>query len=165
MRKRVLVVDDVPDWRDLLEEILTGDYEVETVDNYEAAMQIIRRREAELVIVDLRLSPSDENDRQGLELLKQLTEYRINAIVLTGYPEQDIKQECEEKYKAFDFIDKSVVSANYEFIRNVVREVFSLLESKEKNKAKVIQDTSRGGSPLFDEDILSSWPLRKFRKK
>lgn len=165
MRKRVLVVDDVPDWRDQLEDILTSDYEVQTVDNYEAAMQVIRRREAELVIVDLRLSPTDENDRQGLELLKQLAEFRINAIVLTGYPEQNIKQECEEKYNAFDFIDKSAVAGNIRVIRDVVREVFSLLENKEKNKAKVIQETSYGGSPHFDKDILSSWPLRKFRKK
>lgn len=165
MRKRVLVVDDVPDWRDQLEDILTSDYEVKTVDNYDAAMQVIRRRETELVIVDLRLSPTDENDRQGLELLKQLAEYRINAIVLTGYPEQNIKQECEEKYNAFDFIDKSAVAGNIRVIRDVVREVFSLLESKEKNKARVIQETSYGGSPHLDKDILSSWPLRKFRKK
>ena len=164
MRKRVLVVDDVPDWRDQLESILTGDYEVETVGDYDTAMQIIRRREAELVIVDLRLSPTDETDRQGLELLKHLAEHRINAIVLTGYPEQDIKEECEEKYNAFDFIDKGTVAGNIQVIRDVVGEVFSLLEGKEKDKAEIIQRTINGDSPPF-EKTLSSWPLRRFRKK
>jgi len=132
MRKRILVVDDVPDWREILEEILTREYEVITVDNYNDAMDIVRNRDAELVIVDLRLSPTDESDRQGMELLRQLAEYRINAIVLTGYPEPELQEAAEETYKAFDFIDKSTVAGNYQIIKDVVREAFSLLESKEK---------------------------------
>lgn len=163
MRKRILVVDDVPDWRAQLEDILTSDYEVKTVDSYEAAMEVITSQEIELVIVDLRLSPTDENDRRGMDLLRQLAQYRINAIVLTGYPEQKIKQEAEEKYKAFDFIDKSKVAGNIQVIRDVVREAFSLLESKEKLKAQAIRAASALQSVSFTEE-LSSWPIRKFRK-
>src|SRR6185436_8555672 len=107
MRKRVLVVDDVPDWRAQLQSILKGEFEVITVDSYQAAIEVIRDRGAELVIVDLRLSPTDEENRQGMDLLKLLAEHRINAIVLTGYPEHELQEEAEEKYKIFDFIDKS----------------------------------------------------------
>ncbi len=164
MRKRILVVDDVPDWRDQLREILTGEYEVKTVESYDAAQIIVRNREAELVIVDLRLSLTDENNRQGMDLLKELAEYRINAIVLTGYPEHKSQVEAEEKYKAFDFIDKSDVAGNIRIIRDVVREVFSLLESKEKAKAQSIWEASAGRVVSFTDE-LSSWPLRKFRKK
>src|SRR5688572_1303953 len=71
MRKRILVVDDVPDWRAQLRAILEGEYEVITADSYQSAMEVVRNRAAELVIVDLRLSPTDESDRQGMELLKQ----------------------------------------------------------------------------------------------
>jgi len=163
MRKRILVVDDVPDWREILEEILTKEYEVITVDNYNDAMDIIRNRDAELVIVDLRLSPTDESDRQGMELLHQLAEYRINAIVLTGYPEPELQEAAEETYKAFDFIDKSTVAGNYQIIKDVVREAFSLLESKEKIKAQAIRAVSALQSVPFTEE-LSGWPLRKFRK-
>jgi DNA-binding NtrC family response regulator len=163
IRKRVLVVDDVPDWRAQLRAILEGEYEVITADNYQTAMEVIRNRGAELVIVDLRLSPTDENNREGMELLKQLAEYRINAIVLTGYPEEEIQEEAEEKYNAFDFIDKSLIASNYQRIRDVVKEVFSLLEDKDKAKTASIRAAKALQSVTFNED-LASWPLRKFRK-
>jgi DNA-binding NtrC family response regulator len=54
MRKRILVVDDVPDWRATLQAILKNEFEVKTVDSYQAAMEVVRERAAELVIVDLR---------------------------------------------------------------------------------------------------------------
>lgn len=163
MRKRILIIDDVPDWRNMLYEILEKEYEVVTVGTYEAARGIIRNRETELAIVDLRLSPSDENNREGMELLKELAECRINAIVLTGYPEQEIQVEAEEKYNAFDFIDKSAVAGNMRLIRDVIKEAFSLLENKQKAKEQAVKDTSRGQSIPFSPD-LASWPLRRFRK-
>jgi DNA-binding NtrC family response regulator len=163
MRKRILVVDDVPDWRAQLRAILKSDYEVKTVDSYEDAIQVVRNREVELAIVDLRLSPSDESNRQGMDLLRVLAEYRINAIVLTGYPEEEIKEEAEEKYNAFDFIDKATLANNFQRVREVVSEAFNLLEAKEKAKAQAIRAASALQSVSFTDD-LSSWPLRKFRK-
>lgn len=163
MRKRVLVVDDVPDWRAQLQSILKREFEVITVDSYQAALQYISERSVELVIVDLRLSPTDEENRQGMELLKQLAEHRINAIVLTGYPEQELQEEAEEKYKIFDFIDKSTLAQNFQRIRDIVREAFDLLEDKEKLKAQAIKAASALQTVSFPPD-LSSWPLRKYRK-
>lgn len=163
MRKRVLVVDDVPDWRATLQAILRNEYEVKTVDSYQAAMEVVRERSAELVIVDLRLSPTNEEDRQGMELLRQLAEHRINAIVLTGYPEKELREEAEEKYKTFDFIDKSALAENMQRLREVVQEAFNLLELKEKAKMRAIQAASALQTVTFPEE-LSSWPLRKYRK-
>lgn len=163
MRKRVLVVDDVSDWRAQLRDILKNEYEVITADSYNTAMEVIRKQGAELVIVDLRLSPTDENNREGMELLEQLTRYRINAIVLTGYPEEELQEEAEEKYNAYDFIDKGILAGNFQRIREIVREVFSLLESKERAKADSIRAAKALQSVTFHEE-LASWPLRKFRK-
>lgn len=164
VRKRILVVDDVEDWRAELKAILRHEYEVITAANYHDAMEVIRNREADLVIVDLRLSPGDESDRQGMELLKQLAEYRINSIVLTGYPEQELQEEAEEQYQIFDFIDKGTLAKNFQRLRDVVREAFELLEVKEKLKARSIQAASALQTVNFPEE-LSSWPLRKFREK
>lgn len=164
MRKRILVVDDVPDWRTILHGILKNQYEVITVANYQDAMEVVRSRGAELVIVDLRLSPTNENDRQGMELLEQLAEHRINAIVLTGYPEEELREQAEEKYQIFDFIDKDTLAKNYQRLRDVVSEAFNLLEMKEKLKARSIQAAS-SLQPVSFSDELSSWPLRKYRKK
>ncbi len=163
MRKRVLVVDDVPDWRATLQAILRNEYEVKTVDSYQAAMEVVRERSAELVIVDLRLSPTNEEDRQGMELLRQLADHRINAIVLTGYPEKELREEAEDKYKTFAFMDKSALAENMQRLREVVQEAFNLLELKEKAKTRAIQAASALQTVSFPEE-LSSWPLRKYRK-
>ena len=162
MRKRVLVVDDVPDWRDQLQAILKAEYEVTTVDSYEAALEVVKNREADLAIVDLRLNPTDENNRQGMDLLKVLAEYRINAIVLTGYPEREIREAAENLYKAFDFIDKGALASNFHQLLDAVKEAFSLLETTEKAKAQAIRAASALQSVTFSSD-LSSWPLRRFR--
>ena len=164
MRKRILVVDDVPDWRAQLEAILKNDYEVITADSYQTAMEVIRKREAELVIVDLRLNPSDENNRQGMDLLEQLAEYRINSIVLTGYPEQALKEKAKEMYKAFDFIDKSTVAGNLKRLRDVVHEAFRYLEKIQEAQNNVIQRAAALQPVEFTED-LSPWPIKKFRKE
>ena len=164
MNKRIMVVDDVPDWRAQLQDVLRKEYEVKTVDSYQAAMEVIRNREAELVIVDLRLSPTDENNRQGMELLEQLAEYRINSIVLTGYPERELQEEAEEKYKAFDFIDKSSLGRNLQRLRDVVHEVFKILEGKQEEKNNAIRDATAMQTVTFTKD-LSSWPARKYRKR
>jgi DNA-binding NtrC family response regulator len=163
MRKRVLVVDDVTDWRNQLQAILKTEFEVMTVDSYRGAMDIIRQRGAELVIVDLRLSPIDEADRQGMELLKQLAEHRINAIVLTGYPEEELRREAEEQYGIFDFIDKGVLAHNVQRLRDTVREAFDLMEPIEKAKTEAINKVKALQSVYFP-DNLSSWPLSKHRK-
>jgi DNA-binding NtrC family response regulator len=165
MRKRILVVDDVPDWRTRLQSIFKGEYEVETVDSYEDALEVIHKRAAELVIVDLRLNPTDETNREGMELLKQLAEHRINSIVLTGYPERELQEKAQEKYKAFDFIDKASVASNFQRLRDTVREVFSIMEGKQEEKDKSIKAASAGQSVSFNPDLLSSWPARKYRKK
>jgi DNA-binding NtrC family response regulator len=164
MNKRILVVDDVPDWRATLREALNRDYQVETVDNYQAAMNVIEKRGAELAIVDLRLSPSDESDRQGMELLKQLARHRINAIVLTGYSDQSLQTEAEETYNAFDFIDKSTLGRNLQRLRDVVYEAFKILEKKQAEKDDAIKKASAFQTVTFSPD-LSSWPIRRYRKK
>lgn len=162
MRKRVLVVDDVPDWRAQLQAILKADYDVTTVDSYDAALEIVRNREADLAIVDLRLNIADENNRQGMDLLKVLADYRINAIVLTGYPEREIREAAENIYKAFDFIDKGTLANNFHKVLDSVQEAFNLLENTEKAKAKAIRAATALQSVAFSDD-LSGWPLRRFR--
>lgn len=164
MRKRILVVDDVPDWRATLENILKTEFDVVTVDGYHSAMDVVRNQEVDLVIVDLRLSPTDENNRDGMRLLEKLMEYRINAIVLTGYPEQTLQEEAENKYQAFEFIDKDSLASNFQRIREIVREAFGLLETVDKAKRQAIRAAKALQSVAFTDE-LSSWPLRKFRKE
>jgi FixJ family two-component response regulator len=97
-------------------------------------------------------------------LLKQLAEHRINSIVLTGYPERELQEEAEEKYNAFDFIDKSSLGKNLQRLHDVVHEVFKILEGKQAEKNSAIR-TATVLQPVTFNDELSSWPARKYRKK
>ena len=166
MRKRILVVDDVPDWRATIQAIFRqmNEFEVQTVESYVDAMDIVKKRETELVIVDLRLSPTDETDRQGLELLQELAKHRINAIVLTGYPEETLQQEAEDRYKIFDFIDKGELAGNFQYLRDVVREAFNIMEKKDALKEQLIQAAASFQTVSFSKEV-ASWPLGKYRKK
>ncbi len=166
MKKRILVVDDVPDWRATIQAIFRqmNEFEVQSVESYQEAMEVVRNRDVELVIVDLRLSPTDESDRQGMELLKELAKHRINAIVLTGYPEESLQQEAEEKYKIFDFIDKGELAGNFQYLRDVVREAFSIMEKKDQLKNQLIHAASSFQPVAFTKEV-ASWPLGKYRKK
>ncbi len=117
-----------------------------------------------LAHVGFALQTIDEEEAQKtLELLRQLAEHRINAIVLTGYPEKELREEAEDKYKTFAFIDKSALAENVQRLREVVQEAFNLLELKEKAKMRAIQAASALQTVTFPEE-LSSWPLRKYRK-
>jgi CheY-like chemotaxis protein len=84
--KRILVVEDMPDWRDQLQATLRRDgYDINTAPSYGEALAELRRNPYDLALVDLRLSPADESNRDGMELLRDLDKVKIPAVVVTGY--------------------------------------------------------------------------------
>jgi DNA-binding response OmpR family regulator len=82
---RVLLVDDDEDdfviARDLISQIGTRNYELNWVDNYEAGLAAIHRREHDVCLLDYRLGV-----RTGLELLRESQSFsaRPPVILLTG---------------------------------------------------------------------------------
>ena len=88
---KVLLVDDDEDdfviTRDLISQIDGHRYQLDWVDNYEAALAAIRRREHDICLIDYRLG-----GRTGLELLHeaQAASARLPMILLTGQGDQEI---------------------------------------------------------------------------
>lgn len=81
---RVLVVDDEPNIRDLIDQTLSGQgYEVVTTDDGEEGLRIIRDEGADLVLVDIQMPKMN-----GIEFLCQLQKIneqeRPLAMVVTG---------------------------------------------------------------------------------
>ena len=55
-KAKILVVDDEPTNRQYLSEVFTGEgYEVETVDNASDALKMIKKREYDLVLLDIKM--------------------------------------------------------------------------------------------------------------
>ncbi len=72
----ILVVDDEPDIRNLVQEILEDeDYEVATAENGETARAALRVRKPELVLLDIWMP-----DLDGITLLKEWAERRGSAL-------------------------------------------------------------------------------------
>ncbi|MCX7087759.1 MAG: sigma-54 dependent transcriptional regulator [Methylococcales bacterium] len=97
----ILVVDDEPKMRRLLEIMLTQmGHEVQQAEDGQAALTYLKTHSADLVITDLRMPNLD-----GLGLLRQLREHHndVPVIVVTAYGTVESAVEAM-KYGASDYI-------------------------------------------------------------
>jgi DNA-binding NtrC family response regulator len=154
--KRILVVEDMPDWRDQLQATLRRDgYDITTVPSYGEALAELRRNPYELALVDLRLSPADENNRDGMELLRDLDKLKIPAVVVTGYGGVELARKAIDQYHAFDFMEKQTLDLNR--LREVIKAAFKKVEGREKELLKLREKVFRGEIITFDvpEDAVN----------
>ncbi len=109
---RVLLVDDDEDdyiiTRGLISEISGRRYQMEWVDNYDAALTALRRQEHDICLLDYRLG-----SRTGLELLRESQSFNnaLPMILLTGQGDHEIDMEAM-KSGAADYLVKSQLDAD-----------------------------------------------------
>ena len=99
----ILVVDDEPDIRILVQEILQDeDYQVATAENGIAARAALRERRPDLVLLDLKLP-----DMDGMNVLKEIRREKpeLHVIIMTGYASVASAVEVM-KLGAFDYLPK-----------------------------------------------------------
>lgn len=84
-RPRVLVVEDSPEQRAMIERTLRNRYDCVSVDDAESAVERLRTRSFELVVCDLNLPGSS-----GLDLLRELPSLQPDAavIMVTGVDDE-----------------------------------------------------------------------------
>jgi two-component system KDP operon response regulator KdpE len=99
---RILVVDDEPELRDVLQEYLAQrGHHVETAPNGEAALAAIARARPDLVLLDLHMPGMD-----GLEVLRRI---RTLALVIMVTANTDVPAARETlKSGAFDYVTKPI---------------------------------------------------------
>ena len=103
----ILVVEDMQDWSEQLSSTLKRDgYAVKTAGNYVEALDKLHRREYQLAIVDLRLSPNDEDNRDGMELLRDLANLKIPSVVVTGYGTTELARDASDEGTLY-FLEKN----------------------------------------------------------
>ncbi|NLN60772.1 MAG: PAS domain S-box protein [Deltaproteobacteria bacterium] len=86
--ERILVVDDVEEQRDLAQKILTRiGYRVDTVSGGEEAVEYLKTRRADLIVLDMIMGPGMD----GYETYRKIHEMnpRQKAIIVSGYSESD----------------------------------------------------------------------------
>lgn len=89
---RILVVDDLSDWRTTLSGLLTDvGYEVQTAESFDKAMEQLDKNSFDLAILDLRLVDSDVENEGGLKLAEEIKKSwaRTRIIIITAYGTPD----------------------------------------------------------------------------
>ena len=116
MRGKVLIVDDYADWRDILSGLLEREgHRVEAVGTKAAALAYIAKNtDLDLVILDIRLIETEENNQDGMHLLaeirKRLSFTRV--IMVTGYGTMETQRKAFKDFQAFDFFSKAQFDAD-----------------------------------------------------
>ncbi|MDH5631385.1 MAG: sigma-54 dependent transcriptional regulator [Gammaproteobacteria bacterium] len=106
IRGNILVVDDEPDIRRLVQEILEDeDYHIVTADNAASAREAMRSTRPDVVLLDIWMP-----DEDGISLLKEWSsngQLTAPVIIMSGHGNIDTAVEAT-RLGAYDFIEKPV---------------------------------------------------------
>jgi two-component system response regulator RegA len=111
MRGKVLIVDDYADWREMLHGLIKREgHRVETVGAKQAALAYIdANKDLDLVILDIRLIETEENNEDGMRLLAEIRKRCsfTRVIMVTGYGTMETQRKAFKEFQAFDFFSKA----------------------------------------------------------
>ena len=106
VKASVLIVEDNLDWQTVLIELLKEEeFSIKTALSYCEARSKLGTDTFDLIIIDLRLGPEEDN-RDGMALVKDACGKGIPAIVVTGYGTRDMVEKAN-RYDALAVIHKS----------------------------------------------------------
>jgi two-component system nitrogen regulation response regulator NtrX len=133
MKKEILVVDDNPDIRFLICNILKEKgYLIRSAANYEQAVKEINFKLPNLAILDIKL---DKGDKDGIDLLKLLMskDKSLPVVMISGHANVQVAVEAI-RIGAYEFVEKPFSS---EKLLNYVKRALEITNiKKEKDKVE-----------------------------
>jgi two-component system response regulator FlrC len=146
-RERILIVDDDPGFRRLLETILRGEgYRVELAGSVREGMAAARRTQFPLVLSDLKLPDGD-----GIQMLRWLRENSPSTavILITAFGTVGSAVEAM-KLGAEDYLGKPLASPDE--LRLLVRRTLDRRQMEQEREALVEQQEAAPCTELIAED-------------
>ena len=132
MQKEILVIDDNPDIRNLICNILKEkNVEIRSAANYDQATYEIQKKLPDLAIIDIKL---DKPDKDGIDLLKMIMKKNklLPVIMISGHATVQIALESL-RLGAYEFMEKGA-SFSLDKLLNYINRAFESFElKKEKN--------------------------------
>ncbi len=132
MNREILVIDDNPDIRSLICNILKEkNFEVRSAANYEQAVFEINKKLPDLAIIDIKL---DKVDKDGIDLLKLVMrkDKLTPVIMISGHATVQIALESL-RIGAYEFIEKGATFSLEKLLNYINRALESSELKKEKN--------------------------------
>ena len=132
MNKEILVIDDNPDIRSLICNILKEkNFEVRSAANYEQAVFEINKKLPDLAIIDIKL---DKADKDGIDLLKLVMhkDKLTPVIMISGHATVQIALKSL-RIGAYEFIEKGATFSLEKLLNYINRALESSELKKEKN--------------------------------
>ena len=154
----ILVVDDEKDMRDSCRRTLSKDgYQIETAENGDRGLQIIREVKPDLVLVDLKMPGMN-----GMELLEKIGDFDPNivSVVITGYPTKESAMEARKR-NAYDFLPKPFTPDQ---LRIIVKRGLAQFIKEEKMEIELI-DEKKTTAKLIDGRAVAARAKEELKKE
>ena len=151
-QNRILIVDDDPDMRQLLRDILLDQsYQVEIAQNGDEALHKLATNLFSIVLTDLRMKGMD-----GLELLQEVTKkhQECNLIMMTAFGTVETAVEAM-KQGAFDYLTKPIKTEELLVTVDKAMREAHLRREVEQLRQQVRREFS------FDQILGKSKPMRE----
>jgi len=141
-KQRVLIVDDEPDIRELLEiTLLRMGLDTRSAEDYSNATRLLNEENFDLCLTDMRLPDGD-----GIALVEYIQQQfpNIPAAVITAHGSIDLAIKAM-KSGAFDFVSKPV---SLDTLRNLIEKALTLpssaqqVSSSAESKYQIVGDTA-----------------------
>lgn len=145
MKKQVLIVDDEPDIRELLELTLGRmDLETRSAANLEDARHLLGQFEFDLCLTDMRLP-----DGNGIDLVREMQEQypQLPVAVITAFGNMETAVSAL-KAGAFDFVSKPV---DINDLRNIVRSALRVSKAPVQTGKRVGANKMLGESAAIED--------------
>ncbi|MGH9240282.1 MAG: response regulator [Vicinamibacterales bacterium] len=96
VRKTILVLDDIADYLQALARTLSSEWNVLCANSAHEARAVVERQRPDVALIDVRLSESDPDNREGLEILAWLRQRdaSIPVVVMSAYQDSDATEEA-----------------------------------------------------------------------
>jgi len=141
---RPIIIDDEPNSRDTLKEMLARYCQLATVgeaDGVNSGLELIQRQEPNLIFLDIKM-----NDGTGFDLLKKIEKRNFHVIFTTAYDQFAIKA---IKYSALDYLMKPI-------------DVQELKDAVDKAKSAILMNN--GDNPMVDVLLQNTFNPQKLQK-
>ena len=98
-QRKILVVDDVRDWRTTLGGLFEdAGYDVRVAASSARALELLRTDQFDLAVLDMRLDETDEGNTEGLDLAAEIKQHwpATKVVIITGYGTTDTMRRAME---------------------------------------------------------------------